>query len=214
MIQHQLRYRLATVGLFVIVFAGSGGLYPTSAGGEKAQFMTAERGELPEGLPKAPSGYSWEFFEIIGAYFLVPDGWHTKEEQSPKSKDVYISKESIDEEGMFKTGFTVFALKYGDKARGDNAAPLSRALLKKYHAMAKESWDIRRVGAPDIMPGYAGFSKQDTPIGEITQYTIITANHVTGTVYAMTFESPSELWEQHFKHGRKIVDFMALNPLL
>ncbi len=61
--------------------------------------------------PAAPSGYSWRVFPKIMAMLLVPDGWYVKEEEQGDTRAVFITQESLDHTNVFKTGFTINAVK-------------------------------------------------------------------------------------------------------
>ena len=57
---------------------------------------------LAEDPPPAPKGYAWKRIESVKASFLVPEGWHFKEETKDGTRAFFITKEDIDKNGSFE----------------------------------------------------------------------------------------------------------------
>ena len=147
----------------------------------------AARAEFPP-PPAAPKGYSWRTFSQIHAKFLVPDGWFVKEVSQGGTRAVFITKESIDREGAFKTGLSVNVL-YDPKP-----SLFAQRTIDGLKTQSQRFWGIGDI-ALGALKGRAGFFKfpaagYDALINE----TLIFGNDTTGTCYLIVFESPAAEW--------------------
>src|SRR6185503_20213385 len=59
---------------------------------------------LALGGKEAPTGYSWKKAQCM--HVLIPDGWFYMEQAGKGTKAFFVSKESIEREGKFKTGLS------------------------------------------------------------------------------------------------------------
>ena len=57
--------------------------------------------------PPAPKGFAWKRIESVKATFLVPEGWHFKEETKDGTRAFFITKEDIHKNGTFEIGLSV-----------------------------------------------------------------------------------------------------------
>ncbi len=161
-------------------------------------------------LPPAPSGYSWRRMKSIRAGFLVPQGWFVKEEQKGDTHAIFITKESIERGGLFRTGFSLNAIRNSPNKTGSPPSQYAKRFVDKIASSATQASEVRPVRNPHF-GGYGVFSRSKRS-GETTvaQYTLALGNDKTGTLYICTFESPEHEWVGAWKVGFMIVDNLAL----
>lgn len=163
-----------------------------------------------EDLPNPPQGYTWQWCEGIKAGFLKPDGWYFKEEEKGDTKAFFISKESADKEGMFKTGLSVNAVKYASVKTRKLPSEYARESINKMRLLL-ECKDSFPAGDGVYFKGYACICHSKSPLlVMVMQYTLALGNDNTGTFYLIVFESPETEWDQAWKIGRPIIDNLAL----
>ena len=61
-------------------------------------------------LPRQPDGFEWRYVPEVNMAVFIPDGWFFKYEYRDDLDfdTLYVTKENIDEAGMFSTGLSVF----------------------------------------------------------------------------------------------------------
>jgi len=165
---------------------------------------------VPAHLPPAPKGYSWRWFESIKAGLLVPQGWFVKEESKSGTRAFFITKESIDKGGRFKTGFSLNVIQNSPKKTGSAPSEYAKQFINKM-ASTTQSSEVRPVGDGTYFKGYGGFFRSRPPKEDaVVQYMLALGNDKTGTLYICTFESPEREWSGAWKLGSKIMDNLAL----
>ncbi len=165
---------------------------------------------VPAHLPPAPKGYSWRWFESIKAGLLVPQGWFVKEENKGGTRAFFITKESIDKGGRFKTGFSLNVIENSPKKTGSPPSEYTKQFISKM-ASTTQSSEVRPVGDGTYFKGYGGFFRfRPTKEDAVVQYTLALGNDKTGTLYICTFESPEREWSGAWKLGSTIMDNLAL----
>jgi len=178
--------------IFTVVFA-----YSVSPAGEKD-------------LPPAPQGFFWKWCEAIKAGFLMPDGWFFKEEWQGETKAIFITKESIEKEVMFKTGLSVNVIQNAEKKTGIIPSAYAKNFIDNIQSKI-QSWGLNSVGDGVYFKGYGVFSRSESrESGSIVQYTLIMGNDIKGTLYIIIFESPEVSWDENWKTGNIIIDNLAL----
>ena len=58
-------------------------------------------------LPNAPPDYSWHQVPAIKGAFLVPSGWHVREESSGSTLAIFITAKPFEPPQQFETGLSV-----------------------------------------------------------------------------------------------------------
>lgn len=165
---------------------------------------------VPAHLPPAPKGYSWRWFESIKAGLLVPQGWFVKEENKGGTRAFFITKESIEKGGRFKTGITLNVVQNSPKKTGSPPSEYAKQFINKMVSTTQSS-EVRSVGDGTYFKGYGGFFRSRPPKEDIVvQYTLVLGNDKTGTLYICTFESPEREWGTAWKLGSAIMDNLAL----
>jgi len=175
-------------------------------------FLSTPGFTQPEGLREAPPGFTWKACEKLQEFwFLVPDGWFFKEEEREGTVAVFITKEPIEREGWYRTGFSVNAIQQSAAKTGVAPSSYAQLFMEKLAVTAEKTWGFRRLGYEPYLKGYGTFSKATAPFGPLIQYTIALGNDTTGTFYLMIFESPEQSWEEEFKRGSEIIEQMGLD---
>jgi hypothetical protein len=163
------------------------------------------------GRPTPPAGFSWKNCHDSGTGFLLPDGWFYKEESTADTKACFITKEEIKPGEMFQTGLTVNMIRnvpaklkvkpsiYSDKLIGE--------LQKKYKVgkinTAGQGTPFDIVSIPTYIEGTNG--------EKISTLQMFIANDTTGTLYVISYEAPESKWDEDWKIGEKILQYLALN---
>ncbi|MEI6221881.1 MAG: hypothetical protein WCP97_03870 [bacterium] len=163
-------------------------------------------------LTEAPAGYSWKYCLTSGSRFLLPDGWFFKEESNESGIACFISKESIELEKEYKTGFSINIVQDIPGKQGQSALEyvkgLTQAAQSKYSTSAPTKIDSQ--GSP--FSGYSLYiNDQQIQEGPITVYDLFMANDAKGTIFIITYEAPKSSWDEAWKIGQVILGKMVLN---
>jgi len=162
-------------------------------------------------LIPAPEGYEWKWCEDIKAGFLCPRGWFFKEEENGGTRAVFISRESIDKEGVFKTGLSVNVIRDASRKAGMPLLEYARIYIEGMKAKTSASRAVQTAGDGVYFKGFSGFFRSESPVvGPVIIFKLILANEKTGTLYIVSFESPAGEWENAWATGKPIVDTIAL----
>ena len=166
------------------------------------------RAETP--LTPPPAGFSWQRLPEIKGALLKPDGWYFKKTKK-RQTDVYaISKENVDKMGEFRTGVTLNRLPSITSKTGRPpsvfAAAFADGAALKYKLTERSSTKMgpfqalrfRYVDAP-------------APLESITVHKLLIANDKTGTLFLITFESPTAEWDEAWKTGEQILKKILLD---
>ena len=146
---------------------------------------------------------------------LVPDGWFYKDEtrSSLGLEGFYTTKEDIDQTGRFSTGLSVFIYRnFKTSTEADNFS--TDLLVKTMHF----GTTTKVIGAWDSKTTLLTFHHLQIEAAfpyEIEVNSNKTIHYVTAslnnTVYLVSFESPSAIWELTFKTiGHIILDNLVL----
>lgn len=161
-------------------------------------------------IPDAPEGYTWKKCEAIRASFLMPTGWFFKEEGKGDTKAYFISKESIDSQGMFKTGFSVNVIKNADLKVEIPLLEYTKQTIEALKLFG-EVWGINQAGDGVYLKGYGAYLKsRSEEIGSVVQYQLMLENEKTKTLYIIVFESLESEWSDAWKIGETIINNLAL----
>ena len=138
-----------------------------------------------EQLPPAPAGFSWREFKAIHGALLVPDGWFVREEIGGGMRALFISKESTERGGRFRTGLTVNVFSVA------KPSAFAGQMMAQETAQANQSWGIGPIHSGD---GVQGFFRAAVPEYTLIKSVLILWNGATGTVYYCIFEAPEADW--------------------
>ena len=162
-------------------------------------------------LPKAPEGFSWQLCPSIKAGFLVPDGWFFKEEEQQGTKAFFISKESIDQNVIFKTGLSVNVFSKSSVKTGMMPSLYAKKFIMTMNSMVPSD-KIQAIGDGVYFKGFGTISISKPAGAEaVKQYTLAMGNDISDTLYIFVFESPESEWDQAWEKGSVIIDNLALD---
>jgi len=148
--------------------------------------------------PAAPGGYSWYSVPNVGVSILKPDGWHTHKPMVSKAVIVLKISRETPEKG-FHTGLTVNIV--CDVEKKSNVKPTLYAThfieQKRNAGRVIETFDLVELERGMKRCGVT-LEQEMTVMGVTQQYTVhhtLFANDATGTLYVLTFGTPSPKWE-------------------
>ena len=153
-------------------------------------------------LPEPPKGFSWQQLPFVKAAFLLPEGWFFKfitDDNKDGKYLYYLTKENIDQKGGYETGFEVRVIRgVPSKARGKLPSEYSAEAVEKTEKKVKfvKKWDEKKGVFKEI--GYIYVDSSDAN-ASVTVHRLYIANDTTGTVYILTFEGPTKVWDGLWK---------------
>jgi hypothetical protein len=184
---------------------------PTPTEELQAIVPTTPDEELPSNLPQAPLGYSWQECPSMQSYFLKPDNWYFLEELKQNYTACYISKEDINNNDLFQTGFTVFmydniTTEVGGLRASEYAKGIIDSMQKDYNG-----FEITTIDNGDGIIAYGVYINSDFDGTKVSQYTVAMANDAGDKVYLITYESPTSQWKTSWNNiGGTIIDNLIL----
>jgi hypothetical protein len=169
-----------------------------------ALFLSA----VPAGddLPAAPAGLAWKRIDAVRAAFLVPEGWHFKQEKNGDTIAFFITAEDIEKNGGFQTGLTVNVIHLKKDAAPERAALFIADLAEAAEILTQ--WHEKK-GVMTIFGCKA--RKEEAGYPPLRMHTLAVGNGRTNALYLMTFESPESSWEDAWKKGRFILEEFVLD---
>lgn len=139
--------------------------------------------------------------------FFVPQNWFLKTEILKGTFAIFISKEDIDKEKLFKTGFSLNVIvdipAKSDALPSEYANAFVSLAGKKKETLIKP-WG-RKVG-PFIV-----FGTRVKDNVKIMEYLLV-ANDKTGTLYLAWFEAPTNDWDKEWPAGKAILQSALFDP--
>lgn len=160
-------------------------------------------GECSE-LPDAQEGFNWKYLPESSLAVLAPNDWHFLAEADETMRAYYISQEHIGgADELFKTGLTVAVLrKEGNVVQAAKDVPA--AIMKTAGVDPVEVSERTEGNLTFFELEYEkSFETYDATI-----HNLIVANAETNVMYVITFESPSDEWEQAWEKGRVMLEQM------
>lgn len=168
----------------------------------------ADESRFPQ-LPAPPPGYTWRTFTSIHMAMLVPDGWFVKEEEREGIQGVFISKDSIEQVGRFRTGLTLNVSH--DPQPGLPPSETAMHIMEQFRQRSERAWDVEPYWIGPFRGGQ-GFFTLSTPEGwKLTERVMALGNDATGTFYLAIFESPEAEWEQAKEIGELLLTHLGMD---
>lgn len=152
-------------------------------------------------LPPPPDGFKWEWCEEIKGAFLKPDGWFVKKVNKGDTFACFISKEKIEGDKQFKTGFSCNVL----KKLGDKIPPMKFAIGFREDARSTNKFENEWTKDMGPFKSFGFLYTKDDPQGKFTVHNLLIANEKIGTLYMITFEAPTNEWAEAWKKGEPIL---------
>jgi hypothetical protein len=155
-------------------------------------------------LPKAPEGFAWHEVPAIRAAFLVPKGWHFREERDGRTLALFITQQAFTPPEKFEVGVSISVFRQ-DPAAG---ARVKRMLEKLASAHAVE---LHRGSSGGPFTTLAcQFESPREGKEPVRTHVMGIANAETDTVYLVFFESPASQWNATWEKGKTILGKLAL----
>lgn len=164
-------------------------------------------------LPPAPAGFAWKVVPTIALAFLVPDGWHLKEETNELVRIFSITKDEFNAEGTFQTGTTVLAFRHRDQDSARFARQRIDSLLKLGTTLKAEGpWlreDAKLIAYELFLTAH--YPYRDARVRDKYVYNKALVNKGTHALYFVVFESPIDTWASEWPIGEQMMRIMPLD---
>lgn len=163
-------------------------------------------------LPAPPSRFTWRILREIKAAFLVPDGWHFKEEAAQGTRAYFITEQDIARNGRFTTGLSLNVVKGVPSRAGVSAPEYARAFaLQLVDTPGQETLDTwQGVQGPVHTYGVRSRSRAEDGSHVILHH-VLMGNERTGTFYLLLFEAPEAQWEVAWQKGEPMLQRYAFD---
>ena len=169
--------------------------------------LLALSARLPgEDVPPAPEGFSWKRVESVKASFLMPDGWHFKQEEQQGTRAFFITLEDIDKAGRFETGLSVNVQKFKRDKAPERAAQFILGMMQGHEVL--NQW-AKEAGVMKIFGCRVRETEKDHP--PLILHVLALGNERTNTLYLVMFESPESSWDAAWAKGRVMVEKFLLD---
>lgn len=179
--------------------------------------MTTEQRELPQ-------GFTWRELKEINARVPMPEAWFFMHQKSGETSAYFMTKESIQKDGMFKTGFSLNAIRNAGKRMGRPAAEIAEKLMRSL-PLHPVSEVIKIDDEPLYLyrRDFVSLDIQTAPIPQIsgevklqvvppTRFSVqAVGNAATDTLYIAQFECPTMDWPQNQEIARTMIENVALD---
>jgi hypothetical protein len=170
-----------------------------------AILLTASSFCLALDLPRPPDGFKWREVDSIQGAFLVPDGWHFRNESAKGTLAYFITEDEFVPPAKYQVGVSINVF-LGNSDGPSQIEKLLRAQAEHYHV--------------ELVPGTFGpfrtlqcqYDLPKTPDHEpIRVVHLGIMNPDTNASYLVMFESPVQQWDRAWATGKVIVKTLALN---
>ena len=159
-----------------------------------------------EDLPPAPAGFAWKRIDSVRAAFLVPVGWHFKEEEKDGTRAFFITMEDIDRKGEFETGLTVNVQKLHKDPAQQRAAEAIAGFMQL--GEIQDFFDTES----GVLKGYGcRIRRADSDRPPLILEWLAIGNSRTNTIYLICFESPEASWKEAWEKGETIFKTFRLD---
>ena len=160
---------------------------------------------LAPGGRQAPAGYSWKKAHCM--YVLIPDGWFYKEQEGHGTKAFFVSKESIEKEGKFKTGLTSNMITAITAKTGYAPSDYASRLFDSLKQTASYQ-DIQSTAPTANIAQLSGYFRTKHPASRniSVQYLTTLANNKTGTLYIVQFETREADWDSTLPVAKVLIN--------
>ena len=175
-------------------------------GGAGLLLLALSAGLPGENAPPAPEGFSWKRLEPVKASFLIPDGWHFKQEEQQGTRAFFITLEDIDKAGLFETGLSVNVQKLKRDKAPERAAQFILGMMQGHQVL--DQW-AKEAGVMKTFGCRVRETEKDHP--PLIIYVLAVGNERTNTLYVLMFESPESGWDAAWAKGRVMLENFLLD---
>lgn len=170
---------------------------------------------VQESSIELPQGFIWKECPTIRAKIPMPNTWFSNSADLGETKAVSLSKEPP----LFKTGLTVNALLNIPRKLKVNPSEFAQGAIRLKPGLTPTSEIIEIARDPFVIYRGTFHFKGGTfmpgaTMGSTEFYIAIIGNDKSGTLYTLSFETPSHLWSQNEHIARVMIEHCSLNPSL
>lgn len=160
-------------------------------------------------LPTPPTNFSWVECKNLKSWFLQPKGWYVFETNKSGTEACFISKESISQNGFYKTGLTVNLVTNVTSKSGTKPSVYAKDLVQITETKYKTS-PMNPVNVGNLQ-GYGREIESTFEGQELKQYTLALGNDLRDTMYVITFDTYRADWANDWAmYGAPILGQLGL----
>jgi len=140
-------------------------------------------------------GFKWQILSEINGAFQMPTNWHFFKEENAGQLAYFLTKESMETEGSYKTGLSVKVIKKAKENIGKDAVKYAREIVAE---MMRNTDTIgTAVGQASTVFQFTCRSRIKAKDGSSTIIHKLTmGNSRTDTFYLLTYEFPESQWDE------------------
>ncbi|HBC87340.1 MAG TPA: hypothetical protein DCZ94_10325 [Lentisphaeria bacterium] len=158
-------------------------------------------------LSEAPKGFLWKQMPFIKMQLLMPSDWFFTfyAENKEERYLYYITKENIEQMHAYQTGLNLRVFRnVPAKLKGQLPSEYSAAAVAETAKKVKftRKWEQQKGMFKEI--GYTYTDNTDEK-NILNVYRLYIANDKTGTVYILTFEGPTNDWDEIWKNVGDVI---------
>lgn len=160
---------------------------------------------IAQDLTEPPDGFEWVEAAEVKAHLLKPKDWYYKKHKQGTTQGYFITKENIDKEGSYMTGFSMNVVFDIPRKKGVTPTEFAAVYIKRASNSGKI---IKEVWAHSMGPfnSYGVvIENHDPKDGDFNTHHLVIGNDQTGTAYIVIFEAPTESWSSAWKDGQVIL---------
>lgn len=143
-------------------------------------------------LPTPPTNFSWVECKNLKSWFLQPKGWYVFETNKSGTEACFISKESISQNGFYKTGLSVNLVTNITSKSGTKPSIYAKDFIQITETKYKTS-PMNPVSVGNLQ-GYGREVESTFEGRELKQYSLALGNDVRDTMYIIIFETYRADW--------------------
>ncbi|GGX40802.1 PsbP-related protein [Saccharospirillum salsuginis] len=154
-----------------------------------------------------PDGYRWYTADNGVGTFLVPDGWHVKEETRNGTDALFISRENIDQQGRYQVGMTVNRVPNFSQTTSVPATEYAESFIKQL--MVKHDVLMSNTNSESVEPRYIARVRLTKDPATIVHY-ITVGRAATDELFLIYFEAPESEWEDALETAQPMLEAFRL----
>lgn len=169
----------------------------------------------PDVRPEIPQGYTWKQCTGINAMFPMPDAWFFKAETKGDTQAFFMTRESVDQNGLFITGLSINTMP--GIRRKTMALPSQYAYsLMTAQTQMKPISDIVSFREGPLTIYRRSFKTlplkiRGRRINQKMIYSEATGNDQTDRFYLLMFETPVNQWQKDAENAVIMIDKRILD---
>ncbi|HCE45744.1 MAG TPA: hypothetical protein DET40_19550 [Lentisphaeria bacterium] len=157
-------------------------------------------------LPEPPKGFIWRQLPFIKASVMMPDDWFFSFiPDNKEEKYIYhITRENIEQKGVYESGLDFRVMRgVPVKTKGKLPSEYSASAVSETEKIVKftKKWEETKGIFKEIGFMYVASDEKEST----TIYRLYISNDKTGTVYVLTFEGPTKVWDELWKNVGEVI---------